>query len=45
MTTDIDDARNVLAVRHGDLDMAYIRRWCADHGTTATLDRLLSQST
>jgi hypothetical protein len=41
---DLDDARNVLAVRHGDLDMAYIRRWCAEHGTTATLDRLLSQS-
>jgi len=38
---DLDDARNVLAVRHGDLDLAYIRRWCADHGTTADLDRLL----
>lgn len=42
---DLDDARNVLAVRQSDLDMAYIRRWCADHGTTAILDRLLPQST
>ncbi len=42
---DLDDARNVLAVRQGDLDMAYIRNWCAGHGTTAILDRLLSQST
>lgn len=38
---DLDDARNVLAVRQGDLDLAYIRRWCTDHGTTADLDRLL----
>jgi hypothetical protein len=38
---DLDDARNVLAVCHDDLDMAYIRRWCADHGTTAILDGLL----
>jgi len=38
---DLDDARNVLAVRQNDLDMEYIRGWSADHGTTAILDRLL----
>ena len=42
---DLDDARNVLAVRQGDLDMAYIRRWCAEHRTTASLNRLLAQTT
>jgi len=39
---DLDDARNVLAVREGDLDMEYIRRWCSAHHTTAILDRLLT---
>ena len=38
---DIKDARNVLAVRQGELDMDYIRHWCAEHGTTTILDRLL----
>jgi len=39
---DLDDARNVLAVREGDRDMAYIRRWCGTHGTIAILERLLA---
>jgi hypothetical protein len=39
---DLEDARNVLAVRQGELEMAYIRRWCAEHGTTAILDHLLT---
>jgi hypothetical protein len=38
---DLEDARNVLAVRQGELEMEYIRRWCAEHGTTAILDHLL----
>ena len=38
---DLDDARNVLAVREGDLDMEYIRRWCGAHHTIAILERLL----
>ena len=38
---DLDDARNVLAVREGELDLEYVRRWCGEHGTTATLERLL----
>jgi len=37
---DLDDARDVLAVQGPEtLDMAYIERWCALHGT---LDRLKS---
>ncbi len=38
---DLDDARNVLAVRRDELDMGYIHRWCTEHGTEATLDGLL----
>jgi hypothetical protein len=35
---DIDDARDVLAVQTLDkLDMPYIERWCAEHGTTERL--------
>jgi len=35
---DLDDARDVLAVQGPEtLDMTYIQRWCAEHGT---LDRL-----
>jgi len=35
---DLDDARDVLAVQGPEtLDMAYVERWCAEHGT---LDRL-----
>jgi hypothetical protein len=43
-TKDLDDARNVLAVRRDDLDLAEIRRWCAVHGTTTTLLRLLPEA-
>jgi hypothetical protein len=38
---DIDDARNVLAVKQGKLDMAYIRSWCEQHGTAGVLDEVL----
>jgi len=37
---DLDDARGVLAVQAGRLDMAYIRHWCDIH---QTLDVLESQ--
>lgn len=34
---DRDDIRNMLAVRVGHLDWAYVHRWAAAHGTTALL--------
>ena len=35
---DLDDARDVLAVQGPEsLDMTYIEKWCAQHGTTARL--------
>lgn len=41
---DLDDARDVLAVQGTDfLDMAYIRKWCATHGTTERLEKALSE--
>jgi hypothetical protein len=39
---DIDDARDVLAVKRGLLDMAYIRQWCAVHGTVEVLESTLN---
>lgn len=40
---DLDDARDVLAVQGTDtLDMAYIRRWCATHGTIERLEASLA---
>ncbi len=39
---DLDDARDVLAVQGPEsLDMPYIRRWCAEHGTGERLDAIL----
>jgi len=38
---DIDDARAVLAVQQGKLDLAYMRKWCAQHGTLELLENLL----
>jgi hypothetical protein len=40
---DRDDARDVLAVQKGRLDLDYVRRWCEAHGTTPLLDQLLSE--
>jgi hypothetical protein len=34
---DRDDIRNIIAVRHADLDWAYIERWAAAHATDALL--------
>jgi hypothetical protein len=38
---DVDDVRNVLAVQQGRLDLAYIRHWCAQHGTLELFERTL----
>jgi hypothetical protein len=35
---DLDDIRNIIAVRGDDLDWVYVSRWCREHGT----DDLLS---
>lgn len=40
---DLEDARDVLAVQGTEtLDMPYIRRWCAEHGTETRLDDILA---
>ena len=40
---DLDDARDVLAVQGPEtLDMAYIEKWCAQHGTTERLRAALA---
>ena len=40
---DLDDARDVLAVQGPEtLDMAYIEKWCAQHGTTERLKTALA---
>lgn len=39
---DLADARVVLAVQADRLDWQYLRSWTDQHGTTAALDRLLS---
>lgn len=38
---DIQDAENVLAVQVGNVDLAYIRRWCDEHGTRELFEELL----
>jgi hypothetical protein len=38
---DITDARNVLAVQQGKLDLQYIRQWCERHGTLALVEKTL----
>ncbi|HYF36489.1 MAG TPA: hypothetical protein VD994_14440 [Prosthecobacter sp.] len=41
---DLDDARDVLAVQGPEsLDMSYIMKWCAAHGTTEHLQKALSE--
>lgn len=40
---DLDDARDVLAVQGPEtLDMAYVEKWCAEHGTTDRLRAALA---
>jgi hypothetical protein len=41
---DVDDARNVLAVQAGRLDLDYIRRWCDRHATRSLFEELLVES-
>ncbi len=41
---DLDDARNVLAVQHGKLDLGYIRCWCDQHGTRELFEKLLLEA-
>lgn len=37
---DIEDLRNVIAVRSSSLDWSYIERWCDEHGTRKLLDEI-----
>lgn len=37
---DIEDIRNIIAVRGPDLDWAYVRRWAAEHGTAGLLEQI-----
>ena len=41
---DLDDARNVIAIQLGRLDLDYIRRWCDQHGTRSLFEQLLVES-
>jgi hypothetical protein len=41
---DIEDVRNVLAVRGDALDWAYVRGWCDAHGTRELLDRIRAEA-
>lgn len=41
---DVQDARSVLAVQAGKLDLDYIRRWCDQHGTRSLFEELLNES-
>jgi hypothetical protein len=40
-TKDFDDARAVLAVQQGQLDLPYIRHWCDQHATRDLLEKTL----
>jgi hypothetical protein len=37
---DIDDVRNIIAVKEAEIDWDYVRRWCTTHGTLALLDEI-----
>jgi hypothetical protein len=39
---DLEDVRNVVAVSTG-VDWPYVRHWCARHGTTTLLERILGR--
>ena len=41
---DVEDVRQVLAVRHSQLDLDYIRRWCDQHDTRSLFEQLLVES-
>jgi hypothetical protein len=37
---DIDDVRNIIAVKETEIEWDYVRRWCTAHGTLALLDEI-----
>ena len=37
---DLDDVRNIIAVRGDELDWDYVTRWTSEHGTLGLLDRV-----
>ena len=37
---DLDDVRNMLAVRGDELDWTYLRKWCAAHDTLTQLEQI-----
>jgi hypothetical protein len=39
---DIEDARNVLSVQKGKLDLTYIRHWADQHGSRESLEQILT---
>jgi len=39
---DLEDIRNIIAVRGSDLDWAYVHRWAAEHGTAGLLEQIRS---
>ena len=41
---DLEDARNVIAIQLGAIDLDYIRRWCDKHGTRSLFEQLLVES-
>ena len=43
-TKDLDDARNVVSVRIGTLDLAHIRHWCDQHGSRQVFEDLLREA-
>ncbi|MBC7819120.1 MAG: hypothetical protein IAG10_19700 [Planctomycetaceae bacterium] len=43
-TKDLDDAKDVTNVQSRNLDLAYIRRWCDQHGTREQFEQLYEES-
>jgi hypothetical protein len=41
---DWDDARSVTAVQYSNLDLAYIRNWCDQHGTRDLFEKLFLEA-
>lgn len=41
---DVDDVRDVLALQHDKIDLAYTRQWCDRHGTRDLFERLLAEA-
>jgi hypothetical protein len=41
---DLEDVRNVVAVSGDVTDWAYVRQWCARHGTGGLLEQVLADA-